>query len=1613
MMDEEKVDKAEEAKRIESRTRSKKKQLMYRRHMARTATSPKASDAASPARESSIEKSSPSSPSASNPTSPSHVPRRQHTSPAVDRKMKKIDKIKKHKASVLAKSPSKQEENGTPVEFDSEEKRSTEPEGPQKPAVNHRKDEHYPDDEGPSLSKELDGEDEDYPDDEGPKGKEVDESSDPQEPPGENTEGVLQEDVLRKLEGDKYYEDPPIDDLQSEVSVATSGFDMRSIHDNPPEPRGAHETDAQWDTSKVVFDNDKKQQEEGNKDGLDIFETASWARTNTDFSAMPSAYPDIDEFAKQLLAGQERERRQVSGSATEEEEKKEKEISEVAESGDQDADTSWDTTNPVFPGRLSNRKDENATDNILDMFDTSSWTGEIEAAFSDVSLSRLGQHPDIETQFLRLMHEDLAKRALTDEQMRVVEEVRRNLKISQGSDSNANCDETTEIEKPIEPNDDEPLLIGISSSADEDEASTNKEGIPVEQRVEMYTTPNEKDDESSVADIEIPDDDNESDDEGQVEYVDQVSDDEGGQFIEESKDTIADLQPGSVSATDVPTFDVAARAASKSGSRPKVELEGINLVDETPPSEFIKRSNEIESVNESVASSLAGENFLGSTSVASAVTSGTTSVPSGKSNSVPSRPPIPPSKNELPPPPPPTEKKPNKNKSGEKQSVPLIPPPPEEKLKKWEEGKLRAQKHIESLKAKQMGYLNGGERGLDIEGPPEVTRMSFGQVEPSLFSTPEKKPKDARDLHRSPSGGEIILSDEKMAEKVALASSAAAVTFEEVVARSPDRDQETSAPELGLSSNPSARSPQGEMGMGLVGGAFSSWKSSDFEWKESPLKHADHQELHAVETRELSEEESRVELMSWFCKDVLAVDFSVCSEQDMTVVARLLLEDDTNFNAMCQHLADIVNKVTSELGMASVDDLTVTSFDDLTAKSGDDASVGGKADLYLDKRRPWLKPMELSETSRKLAPTVIAANFVSFVYLASKLAKVPSPFGHQNPFLQNILALSLKGHSIEKEKDVTCPKQLIFDSKKAYDVVAFVFLVTKASEARIERERDETPVRKTVENSLMQADSISEQATPCVGNKSKKVSRRSIVPEGHPSPFESSVWSAPSILAPILSFLGDPVVVCRVKMVNRFCCRIISENEHIFMQDAVRTGGLSMYVRPAFWMWITLQKCKNGTTGSETMETESPDEELRERERRGREGKWHSVIQRDVARSFGVLPPHKTGARIRNDSIVRALVTWGKNRIMKRGVKGGGDPLPIPEIGPKESRKQRDKPRQLRFSSPPWECTGDSDESMAIEVHEAPTDTVSDWGGVSPVGSFTGSMSGGLPDADGIAKVRSGLSTDSGSILPAEELALSGNCLTNDMKEDLQNKLSFILHSLASTYEDVGYCQGMDYVVAHLLRILQDTVRWAAVQGTLPQAITTASTLPDLSQFHDDPKRLYEEIDKSLIVEEAVFKMMDTFFTTYNLRHMYWPELRCLKTCCRVFEKLIQRKLPVLADHFEHHDLNVGLFALGWFQTLFLYLPSMPSATVCHMWDIWLVERSFKIFFRVGTAILFLSQPILLNHELEGMMTYLNTIPDATLLKPDILIACALNIKVTNSMLQEIEVEVTKEELTS
>ena len=788
-------------------------------------------------------------------------------------------------------------------------------------------------------------------------------------------------------------------------------------------------------------------------------------------------------------------------------------------------------------------------------------------------------------------------------------------------------------------------------------------------------------------------------------------------------------------------------------------------------------------------------------------------------------------------------------------------------------------------------------------------------------------------------------------------------------------------------------------------------------------------------------------------------------------------------NLICQHVTNKVakqngnrigsseknkNYVTEITTVSSTGDLSSSSCESLQATSMVSSSASESKSTFSDRAaarilkgktrtiEPFSIPISADGKDARPPGEMLAANFISFLQQISHITGIALPID-ENPFLQSVVNLTTKKHEHSRERKSM--QELVFDSEEKIARI-FIFLkeachygshkesLTSIVETADDDENDVVKVthqsplewEETLSGNAaaLQARFISGGETLRRSNKRKPIAAvknshnedlshqltnlNLIVPKTNPSPFETAVWNDPSIILSILSFLGNPVSVCVVKRINVFCNRLVSENEHVLMRDAVRLGGMNKFVRPSFWLWVTMERCapeapiplppsRRGHDPSFSFNSEDNNQKkdlnFNELKSMGASGKWQQVIERDVLRAFGNMPPHKTGAKYRQDSIVRALVSFGKEEIMRNSRSYQAmDKLP-----------EESEARHFKLSSRLDRRNDDGSDDSS----EAPTDTVSDWGGISPVGSMVSEEPSAATTDDAPAVTEDieyvEVRPKSSPKLPTQpsksdvcDPVLSGNALTNEMKVDLQNKLRSILHALAAQHEGLGYCQGMDYVVAHLLRVLQDTILLRVVQGSMPMLDSIdVSAIDDWKALPAEQLRskMTEINSDTTVVDEVVFRVMDTLFTTYNLQHMYWPELRCLKTCCRVFESLIKQKLPVLADHFEHHDLNVGLFALGWFQTLFLYLPSMPSATVCHMWDIWLVERSFKIFFRVGTAILFLSQPTLLNHDLEGMMTYLNTFPDATLLRRDILIPCALQIKITNSMLVEIEKDVT------
>ena len=679
-------------------------------------------------------------------------------------------------------------------------------------------------------------------------------------------------------------------------------------------------------------------------------------------------------------------------------------------------------------------------------------------------------------------------------------------------------------------------------------------------------------------------------------------------------------------------------------------------------------------------------------------------------------------------------------------------------------------------------------------------------------------------------------------------------------------------------------------GMELVGGAFSTWKNSDYAYSSdvgakdaAPLKDSLDRTVQAA-VEDVYEEE--LWLLSWLENDVLGNSTrAACSAEapDSSLVRaklKLLLEDDKNLNALCIYVTANVS-LSSDLDDSNIEGSTKDSADKVKRKR----SV-----------RPFLIPAEKSNLPKS---SVLAANFISFLNRISLLSGIESPFKDENPFLLDVVTSSMQGGNPsrgteDKSKDRSV-QDLIFEHELGEIVRVVSFFYHSCGTPSIDRTGD-IKQSKTQDEAveLVPTNDADANVTPTVEEIMHLLYK---VPTQSPSPFEMASWSLPSIVAIVLGFLGDPVSVCRVKMLNHFCYRLIQENEHVIMRDAVRLGGIGMHIRPAFWMWITLEKCGRSSNAADASQrahaTDSDDADdeqkpkcittvLPQLEQQGREGMWHHVIQRDVARAFGNMPPHKTGARLRTDSIVRALVTWGRGRVLSRGVKGGGVSSPTPVIQPPGIEKAKSKPRPAT-GPPPWER--DASESEKVEDTQGPPDTVSQWSGISPVPSFcsnsgaseSGSAAARANLANGIAKALEKDSSGNKEVKNSraiEELALCGNTLTTEMKEGLQNQLGYILHALAAAHEDVGYCQGMDYVVAHLLRVLQDTVRWHSVRGTLSPVIKAQ---PEIPETDSDEQSLTKEIDQaieaSLVVEETVFRVMDTFLTTYSLRHMYWPEL--------------------------------------------------------------------------------------------------------------------------------------------
>ncbi|KAH7916576.1 rab-GTPase-TBC domain-containing protein [Hygrophoropsis aurantiaca] len=178
------------------------------------------------------------------------------------------------------------------------------------------------------------------------------------------------------------------------------------------------------------------------------------------------------------------------------------------------------------------------------------------------------------------------------------------------------------------------------------------------------------------------------------------------------------------------------------------------------------------------------------------------------------------------------------------------------------------------------------------------------------------------------------------------------------------------------------------------------------------------------------------------------------------------------------------------------------------------------------------------------------------------------------------------------------------------------------------------------------------------------------------------------------------------------------------------------------------------------------------------------------------------------------------------------------------------------------------------------------------------------------------ITRDLGRTFPHHEFFTDGQGIG---QENLFNVLK--AYSLYDT--QVGYCQGLPFVVAVLLL-----------------------NMPD----------------------EEVFSLLVRLMYSYDLRGHFLPEMPKLQLRLFQFDRLIEELLPVLHVHFLRQGIKSSMFCSQWFLTLFSY--RFPLDIVFRIYDNCLASGIESIF-SFSIVLLQKSEDILLTLKFDDILTYL------------------------------------------
>mmetsp|Transcript_59340 Transcript_59340/g.125744 ORF Transcript_59340/g.125744 Transcript_59340/m.125744 type:complete len:398 (-) Transcript_59340:212-1405(-) len=159
-------------------------------------------------------------------------------------------------------------------------------------------------------------------------------------------------------------------------------------------------------------------------------------------------------------------------------------------------------------------------------------------------------------------------------------------------------------------------------------------------------------------------------------------------------------------------------------------------------------------------------------------------------------------------------------------------------------------------------------------------------------------------------------------------------------------------------------------------------------------------------------------------------------------------------------------------------------------------------------------------------------------------------------------------------------------------------------------------------------------------------------------------------------------------------------------------------------------------------------------------------------------------------------------------------------------------------------------------------------------------------------------------------------------------KMKRVLSAYSAHDPEVGYCQGLNFVVGLLL-------------------ITANGA------------------------EEDVFWVFVALMHGCSLRHFYKDGFPLLQQYSGAFSALLKVAIPELAEHFDEEGLDVSIFLQPWYLTLFA--TNLPLPVVCFLWD-GIFTNGLPFLLNIGVTMLGNLRNALLEMRFEDMMAFFRTL---------------------------------------